>query len=235
MSCNPREGDDVTEKPESDAPRGGAKADVLPSKAAFAVRVLIDGEAERNTTLVVMEAGAVWPAWVKDVQRRAPNSMVEVQPGSESSDTFAGRVLGRLATLKKRGVVLRGALYAASSPASAPVLRARREICEALLEALSDDACGELVLSGAGWSSWGVDALSREELMGLAGHLSCRLEGRPVTVSVRFGEPPLESGVHRAAGVVPAQAGRFDAREEDEVSALEDLTDPPSTVVRESA
>lgn len=157
---------------------------------------LLRADAERATTLVLMEAGACWPAWVKDLQHRAPNSMVEVQPSSESSQSFSDRVRRRLASLRQRGVTLVGAAYAAASPASEEERETRRALCAALLEHLSPD--GELVLSGTGWSTWGVDARSREELMGLAGDLSCSLKGSAQTVSVRFSDPLEESGVHKA-------------------------------------
>src|SRR5690606_39000848 len=74
--------------------------------------ILVQPDCERATTLVIMEAGASWPVWVKELQRRAPNSMVEVQPTSESSDGFAARVLRRLQSLEDRGVALAGVVYA---------------------------------------------------------------------------------------------------------------------------
>lgn len=151
-------------------------------------------EAERATTLVVMEAGAIWPSWVKEVQRRAPNSMVEVQPSSERVESFAARVQRRLASFGQRGVTLVGAVYAAASPATDEERRVRWELCRMLLDTLSPN--GELVLSGAGWSNRGVDARSREDLLGLAGDLSCRLKGQ--TVCVRFSDPSEQSGVHKA-------------------------------------
>lgn len=168
---------------------------------------LVQPDCERATTLVIMEAGASWPVWVKELQRRAPNSMVEVQPSSESSDGFAARVMRRLQSLEDRGVALAGVVYAAASPASRQELKIRHELCAALLDRLSSD--GELVLSGACWSTWGVDARSREELMALAGDLSCELEGRAQTVSVRFSDPIEESGVHKAVDLPGLRAGAF--------------------------
>ncbi len=181
---------------------------------------------ERATTLVLMESGAFWPAWVKEVQRRAPNSMVEVQSASESVESFGGRVLRRLMSLRDRGVQLRAAVYAAASPSSEQERGVRRLLCGTLLDVLHDG--GELVLSGAGWCTWGVDARSREELMTLAGELSCQLPlsggarpssvraarveavvsttPRAVMVSVRFGEAPDESGIHKAATPMEADA-----------------------------
>lgn len=191
-------------------------------------------EEERATTLVLMESGAFWPTWVKEIQRRAPNSIVEVQSASESVEGFGGRVLRRLLSLRDRGVKLRAAVYAASSPSTEQERAVRRLLCSTLLDVLGD--FGELVLSGEGWSTWGVDARSRADLMALAGDLSHQLPGstvplpprslpptgsagtvgggreagasspvpisRRVTVSVRFGGPPDESGVHKAARAV---------------------------------
>jgi hypothetical protein len=197
-----------------------------------------------------MEAGAFWPAWVKEVQRRAPNSMVEVQSASESFEGFGARVLRRLLSLRERGIQLRAAVYAAASPASEQERGVRRLLCSTLLDVLHDD--GELVLSGAGWCTWGVDARSREELMSLAGELSCQLPlsgaarpssvkaargaparadtaaaGRAVTVSVRFGEAPDESGIHKAAAPVDPDArlrkGGRDSGEDEEDDADADL------------
>lgn len=141
-----------------------------------------------------MEAGAMWPVWVKELQRRAPNSMVEVQPSSERVRCFAARVQRRLTSLRQRGVALVGAVYAAASPVTEEERRVRWELCRVLLDTLAPT--GELVLSGAGWGTWGVDARSREDLLGLAGDLSCRLKGQ--TVSVRFSDPSEQSGVHKA-------------------------------------
>ncbi len=178
-------------------------------------------EEERATTLVLMESGAYWPSWVKEVQRRAPNSMVEVQSASESVEGFGARALRRLLALRERGIRVHAAVYAAASPASDQERSVRRLLCSTLLDVLADG--GELVLSGAGWSTWGVDARSREELMALAGDLSCQLphtvsgaNGR-VTVSVRFGEAPDESGVHKATGAFTREAlERSAARERGE-------------------
>jgi len=167
----------------------------------------VQPDAERATTLVIMEAGARWPVWVKELQRRAPNSMVEVQPSSESIDGFAARVLRRVQSIEERGVALVGVVYAAASPATTPELRVRHELCAALLERLSPE--GELVLSGACWSTWGVDARSREELMVLAGDLACELEGRSQTVSVRFSDPIEESGVHNAVDLPGLRRGAY--------------------------
>lgn len=161
-------------------------------------------DSERATTLVIMEAGAMWPAWVKEVQRRAPNSMVEVQPSSERVRCFAARVQRRLATLRQRGVALVGVVYAAASPATEEERRVRWELCRVLLDTLAPT--GELVLSGVGWGTWGVDARSREDLLGLAGDLSCRLKGQ--TVSVRFHDPNEQSGVHKALRLPAGLYGR---------------------------
>jgi hypothetical protein len=169
---------------------------------------LLQPDSELATTLVIMEAGASWPVWVKELQRRAPNSMVEVQPSSESPDSFASRVLRRLDALRGRRVELLGAVYAAASPASEDERRVRWRLCEALLDALSPR--GELILSGANWSTWGVDARSREDLLGLAGDLSCELRVGTQTVSVRFEDPVEESGMHKAGSPSAAHRGSPD-------------------------
>jgi hypothetical protein len=152
-----------------------------------------------------MEQGAVWPEWVYEVQRRAPNSMVEVQALGETFEAFQGRVYRRLRGLKERGVGVSAVVYAAASPVSSQQRHVRRFLCRTLLSVLGERA--EIVLSGEGWSTWGLDARAREDLLDLAGELSVQLTAaeaeaqRGVTVSVRFGEPAIDPHSLHAAAV----------------------------------
>ena len=71
---------------------------------------------EEEVALVVVEAGAAWPAWMSEYWRVTPNAIVESQLDSESLGDFAGRVAERLDSLDARGASVRvGVLCVANS------------------------------------------------------------------------------------------------------------------------
>jgi hypothetical protein len=127
---------------------------------------------------------------------RAPNAAVEVQMDSESTEEFQERVEGRLARIAQQSMRLCAAGYAcALKPTDRQ--RSRREICTRILTALSDEPSSELILAGGSWETVGVEGQRRSQLIELWGELSIQVPGK--LMSVRFEDPPSESGVFRAA------------------------------------
>src|SRR5690242_16528356 len=51
---------------------------------------------DSRSSIVIIEAGAGWPTWIAEYQRRAPNATVVAQTASETHEDFEGRVLHRL-------------------------------------------------------------------------------------------------------------------------------------------
>jgi len=95
------------------------------------------------SSIMVLEAGAVWPPSILEYQQRAPNAIVVAHAAGESMDGLALRVLRRL-----NGSSLRLTVgLVACAPSLDPVhLRARERICKSLLSALRAEERGELVL-----------------------------------------------------------------------------------------
>lgn len=153
-------------------------------------------ESESDITLLVLERGAEWPSWGTGIRMRAPNSAVEVQADEESTEDFAGRVEARLDGIRKSGMRLRAAGYACSV-VGAGRRDARRRICERLLEQLDAHEGAEVILAGGAWETSGEEGVERSSLIQLWSELSQGQPGR--MMSIRFEDPPTESGVFRAA------------------------------------
>ena len=47
-------------------------------------------------SIVVLEAGAAWPAWLTEYQRLAPNAVVIAQARTEEPEAFRARVVHRI-------------------------------------------------------------------------------------------------------------------------------------------
>ncbi len=161
-------------------------------------------EATESIALLVLERGAEWPSWATGIRLRATNSAVEVQMDSESIAEFQKRVEARLAHIVRRGMRLVAAGFACalippdpSGEADAETCRFRKEVCTRILTNLADDAGAELILAGGSWDVVGVEGRQRTRLIELWGELSIQVPGR--LMSVRFEDPPSESGVFRAA------------------------------------
>jgi hypothetical protein len=179
-------------------------------------------ELEETIALLVLERGAEWPSWGTGVRMRAENSAVEVQMDAETTEEFQKRVFARLAHIEKKGMRLVAAGYACAllpetSDEKTVALRSesRKTICAGILRQLgdrtrpgdrgpsaeksllSDKGTAELILAGGAWEITGHEGRQRGELIELWSELSVRVPGR--LVSVRFEDPPSESGVFRAA------------------------------------
>lgn len=166
-------------------------------------------ELEETIALLVLERGAEWPSWGTGVRMRAENSAVEVQLDAETTEEFQERVFARLAHIEKKGMSLVAAGYACAllpetSDETMAALRSesRRAICTGILRLLTEkvqpaEKGAELILAGGAWEITGHEGRQRGELIELWSDLSVRAPGR--LVSVRFEDPPSESGVFRAA------------------------------------
>lgn len=172
-----------------------------------------DEEVGDSIALLVLERGAEWPSWGTGIRMRAENSAVEVQMDSETTEEFEQRVLARLDLIEKKGLRIVAAGYAcalipsdesgaASSvpavPSSGAMRRqSRKTICMRILNQFADKDGTELILAGGSWEITGDEGRQRSQLIELWGELSIGAPGR--LMSVRFEDPPSESGVFRAA------------------------------------
>jgi len=111
-------------------------------------------------------------------------------------------VLGRIAKIQREGMCLRAAGYACALD-SAGRQEVRRAIFTDLAANLSDLEGSELILAGGSWGVRGREGQERGRLIELWGELSLTVPGR--LISVKFEDPPTESGVFRAAQELKAE------------------------------
>jgi hypothetical protein len=134
-------------------------------------------------SIVVLEAGASWPAWLSEYQRLAPNAVVIAQAATETVPAFEKRVLHRVAEASANGVgrIRVGGIIAADRGGEAQAAL-RHRLAGALLQAMSSHPESELVLAGENAEA----ESTRQELFALAGALCGELGGKRVNVCVRF-------------------------------------------------
>ena len=94
--------------------------------------------------MVVMEVGAIFPAFVAEYQKAAPNSLVEIQTTNESPAQFAQRVIRKLELVQGD---LRVAIMAANAETHEDNAAARYHIARALLRVMAKRGSGEIVLT----------------------------------------------------------------------------------------
>lgn len=159
---------------------------------------------EETISFLVLERGAEWPSWGTGIRMRAENAAVEVQMDSETTEEFEKRVFARLAHMAKKRMRLVAAGYACAlisqttDEASATRRQqSRKAICASILTQLAETGGAELILAGGSWEITGDEGRQRSELIELWSDLSVQVPGR--LTSVRFEDPPSESGVFRAA------------------------------------
>jgi len=143
-------------------------------------------------SIVVLENGAVWPAWLAEYQRLAPNAVVIAQARTEGLDGFRARVIHRIeeATTSSGARVRVGVIIAAPA-AGEDRLEFRESVARALLQLMGSNEA-ELVLAGDGHDT----DPARHELFAIAGTLCEELGGSKVNVRVRFSNS--KSGVMRS-------------------------------------
>lgn len=138
----------------------------------------MDKDQDSRSSIVVIEAGAGWPAWIAEYQRRAPNATVVAQTASEGHSEFRARVLHRLDEIGRGPNVLSVAVVLCAETALEMARAEREAVCRALAAALGP---GDLVLAAT------EDGEPfKQELFGLAGRLCEGPNGARVNVRVRF-------------------------------------------------
>jgi hypothetical protein len=145
-------------------------------------------QTEAQGSIMVLEAGAVFPPSILEYQQRAPNAVVVAHAAGESMDDLSLRVMRRLNDSSLRlGIAL-----VACAPSVDPVhLRARQRICQNLLSALRATRSGELVLCAV--DDGRED--SKHAVFELAGSLCEALTDGTPTVRVRFTSGRHHSGI----------------------------------------
>ena len=158
-------------------------------------------QSEALGSIMVLEAGAVWPPSILEYQQRAPNAVVVAHASGESMDDLALRVLRRVNDSPAR---LRIALVACGPSLEPSHLSARERICRSLLSALRAEGTGEVVLCAVDDGCEGM----KHALFELAGSLCEGLgEGAP-TVRVRFVSGRHHSGIVLRPGAEALAAAR---------------------------
>jgi len=115
---------------------------------------------------------------------------------SETNEEFQARVEARLTSIAKKSMRLVAAGYACSLEGEGR-RQSRKALCTRILTSLAEMEGAELIVAGGSWDTSGREGKQRGELIELWGELSIQVPGR--LVSVRFEDPPTESGVFRAA------------------------------------
>jgi len=163
-------------------------------------------------SIVVLEAGAAWPRWLGEYQRRAPNSVVVAQSAEETSEAVAVRVQRRMSEVSHGEETIHVALLISNGSTDDETLGARKLICSSMLKSMVLKAQGELVLAADVRASDDI----RHNLLSLAGALCDEVRGTEVAVRVRFESSRPESGVMRSASGYPVA---IEEQEDDEDDA----------------
>ncbi len=157
-------------------------------------------------TIVVIEPGSDWPSQIG----ASENLVVRYDEQGLLRSTRR-----RLDSLHRQGHRVRVAVLACNGATDHGSVARRTEVAHELLGTVASMPSGLLVLSCAAH----VSADARRKLFSLAGALSCKLDGTPATVSVRFDAPMGgQEAIHYAMGrgrvfpglrkVEPSPAGR---------------------------
>jgi hypothetical protein len=138
----------------------------------------MDKDQDSRSSIVIIEAGAGWPAWIAEYQRRAPNATVVAQTAGEGHVEFRARVLHRLDEIGRGPNVLSVGVVLCAETAHDGARAARESVCRSLAAALGD---GDLVIAATD------DAEPfKQELFALAGRLCEGPDVSRVNVRVRF-------------------------------------------------
>ena len=142
----------------------------LPSERDRAPRA--DEVEMTKTAMVVMEQGSDWPGRIGDA-----TNVVAFSPGSEDP---LPRTRERLLALHRSNQSVNVAAIAYNAAAGVTVGRA--QLARVLLDAVSNETSGRLILSAPERACPEL----RDELLSLAGALTAELRGSSASVSLRF-------------------------------------------------
>jgi hypothetical protein len=145
-------------------------------------------QTDAQSSIMVLEAGAVWPPAILEYQQRAPNAVVVAHAAGESMDDLSLRVLRRL---NDSSVKIAIALVACAPSLDPAHLRARERICRSLLSALRSTEGAEVVLCAV---DDGRDE-TKHAVFELAGSLCEALTDGNPSVRVRFTSGRHHSGI----------------------------------------
>ncbi len=146
---------------------------------------------DQKTALVIMEAGARWPSYARELAGRASSAVVESQQVSESLGEFSERVTGRLRRLAERQIRVPVAILATNQRIDREAEVARYQMARQVVGLLAEHGGGELLVMGGEHFADEV----RHALMAFAGALCDGLHGSSVNVRLRFGAD--QSGTRR--------------------------------------
>jgi hypothetical protein len=135
---------------------------------------------DTRSSVVIIEAGAGWPTWISEYQRRAPQAAVVAQAASDPVDVFRERVVQRVNEIAVQHQALHVGILVCGDGQEPERTRVRREICSAIVNAL--DSSGDFVLA----ANEDCDERFKHELLSLAGELCEERAGTRVNVRVRF-------------------------------------------------
>src|SRR5688572_3008521 len=100
---------------------------------------------DTRSSVVIIEAGAGWPTWISEYQRRAPHAAVVAQAASDPIDVFRERVVQRVDEIAVQHQALHVGILVCGEDQEPERNRVRREICSAIVNAL--DSNGDFVLA----------------------------------------------------------------------------------------
>jgi hypothetical protein len=126
-----------------------------------------------SDSIVVMEDGAGWPAWVDEEAGAVSSVVVLAKQRGESTEQFESRARGRLSVLAERTAPRRGVLICGpgrSQPASS-----RERVVRVLLDVIGRGGGGEVVLVGE----------DRSLLRRLADHVQELNRAAPISLRLR--------------------------------------------------
>jgi hypothetical protein len=135
---------------------------------------------ETRSSVVIIEAGAGWPTWITEYQRRAPNAAVVAQSATDPVDSFRERVVRRVGEIAMQHQGVHVGIYVCGEEQEPAQRAVRREICRAVVNAL--DSKGDFVLAANEDCEHGF----KHELMELVGELAEERAGSHVNVRLRF-------------------------------------------------
>ena len=135
---------------------------------------------DTRSSVVIIEAGAGWPTWISEYQRRAPHAAVVAQAASDPIDVFRERVVQRIGEIAAKHQALHVGILVCGDGQEPEQSAVRREICRTIVNVL--DSKGDFVLA----ANEDCDERFKHELLSLAGELCEEGAGTHVNVRVRF-------------------------------------------------